>query len=275
MSKITGMAAAGVSRISSSSYSNTAPLVWSFLYGPHRGSVELIMDTAPARSAQLLAEDRVDAALVPVIASQSIDDVKVIPDICVGTERSVKSVCLITNGCELSDAKSVALDISSRTSVALTKVIFREFYGREPQWIDAEPDIDAMLAAADAALLIGDPALKIAAGEKQDTGVRCFDLAEVWHTFTGLGFIFAMWMTQRDRCDVALAEARDEGTAHIAEIASNYTSGTGLSHSAMVDYLSNNITYRPSRSMLDGLDLYLKLAHEHGLIPNAPILKFL
>src|SRR4029079_13952333 len=114
-------------RISASSYLNTAPLVWSFLYGKQHGKVEMILDNAPARSAELLANDRVDAALVPVFAYQTIEGVNLIPDVCVGARERVQSVCLVTNGCELDVVSSVALDSSSRTSVALTKIIFREF----------------------------------------------------------------------------------------------------------------------------------------------------
>src|SRR6476661_7469844 len=98
-----------VPRISASSYSNTAPLVWSFLYGSNHGKIELILDNAPARSAELLSAGRVDAALVPVIAYQFIDGVKLIPDVCVGARERVRSVCLVTRGCELSEVRSVSL----------------------------------------------------------------------------------------------------------------------------------------------------------------------
>src|SRR6187549_2633328 len=108
-------------RISASSYSNTAPLVWSFLYGSNHGKVEIILDNAPARSAELLMQDRVDAALVPVIASQFVEGVRLIPDVCVGAKERVRSVCLVTDGRDLADVRSVALDTSSRTSVVLTK----------------------------------------------------------------------------------------------------------------------------------------------------------
>jgi len=119
-------------RLSASSYSNTAQLVWSFLYGTCHGSVELILDNAPSRSAELLAQDRVDAALVPVIAFQMMDGLKLVPDVCVGARERVRSVCLVTQGNELTDVRSVALDVSSMTYVVLTKIIFREFNGFEP-----------------------------------------------------------------------------------------------------------------------------------------------
>lgn len=257
-------------RISASSYSNTAPLVWSFLYGSMRGSVELILDNAPARSAELLLQDRVDAALVPIIAYQMIDNIRLIPDVCVGAKERVRSVCLVTKGEDLSDVQSVSLDVSSKTSVVLTKIIFREFLGFEPQWIDAEPDIDAMLATSDAALLIGDPALMI-----DESKYKKFDLAELWHQHTGFGFVFAMWMTRRETCEIDLAAARDEGFAHAEDIAANYAAEIGLSRDEMKSYLTENISYSINDSMRRGMELYFELAAKHGLIAKNRELVFL
>lgn len=275
-------------RISASSYSNTAPLVWSFLYGREHGKVEIILDNAPARSAELLMQDRVDAALVPVIASQFIDGVQLIPDVCVGARKRVRSVCLVTDGKELGDVRSVALDVSSRTSVVLTKIIFREFLGFEPEWREAKPDIDAMLAGSDAALLIGDPALAIsnmtepeAVGtgssnpKPQTPNLRSFDLAELWHKHTGLGFVFAMWMTRKDQIDIDFAAARDEGFSHIEDIVANYRPEIGIEREQMVEYLTKNISYSIDDAMMKGLELYLKLADIKGLIAERRELKFL
>ena len=265
-------------RISASSYSNTAPLVWSFLYGKNRGHVEVIMDTAPARSAELLAQDRVDAALVPVIAFQVLDDVRLVPDVCVGARTRVRSVCLVTNGMDLSDVRSVSLDVSSRTSVALTKIIFREFLGFEPEWKDAEPEIESMLADSDAALLIGDPALQLSVDSAlgiSHSALRTFDLAELWHANTGLGFVFAMWMTRREGVAIDLAGARDEGLAHIDEIIANYRSDIHLGPGEMQDYLSNNISYSIDPSMEKGMELYFQLAEKHNLIDRNRPLKFI
>ncbi len=257
-------------RISASSYSNTAPLVWSFLYGANHGKVEIILDNAPARSAELLSQGRVDAALVPVIASQSIPGVKLIPNVCVGAKERVRSVRLVTRGSDLEDVRSVSLDVSSRTSVVLTKIIFREFLGFEPEWRPADPDIDAMLTDSDAALLIGDPALAVAESE-----LRSFDLAELWRHHTGLGFVFAMWMTTRDRCDIDFAAARDEGLQHIPEIAANYAPQTGLDLATLIEYLSENISYSVEPSMQKGLELYLELAYKHGLTERKPEIRLI
>lgn len=257
-------------RISASSYSNTAPLVWSFLYGRDHGKVEIILDNAPARSAELLTQDRVDAALVPVIAYQMIDDVRLIPDVCVGAREKVRSVCLITKVEELTDVRSVSLDTSSLTSVVLTKIIFREFLGFEPEWRHAEPNINDMLSDTDCALLIGDPALRIAYQNPKSKiqDLRSFDLAELWHQHTGFGFVFAMWMTRRDRVSIDFAAARNEGVAHLDEIIANYENDIPLGPGEMKEYLSQNISYSIDDSMRRGMKLYFELAAKNGLIKD-------
>ena len=116
-------------RIAASSYLNTAPLIWSFIEGSQRDAVELFTDTAPARCAEMLAHDEVDVALVPVIEYQRISDIAIIPDVCVGSRAAVRSVVLVTRRNNLKKVERVALDNSSRTSVALVKIIFREFLG--------------------------------------------------------------------------------------------------------------------------------------------------
>ncbi len=273
-------------RISASSYSNTAPLVWSFLYGTSRGKYELIMDNAPARSAELLSQNRIDAALVPVIAYQLVENVRLIPNVCVGAREKVRSVCLVTKGEDLENVKSVALDVSSKTSVALTKIIFREFLGLEPKFESAKPDVKEMLENADCALLIGDPALMLAdsglgirdSNPKIKDQLRKFDLVELWKSFTGFGFVFAMWMANKDKAETAktidFAAARDEGLQHLDEIISNYESEINLPREDFTKYLSENISHSIDDSMQKGLELYFKLAHKNGLCENNKELKF-
>jgi chorismate dehydratase len=264
-------------RISASSYSNTAPLVWSFLYGQNHGKIEIILDTAPARSAALLEQNRVDAALVPVIAYQMLDGLRLVPDVCVGARERVRSVCLVTKGKDLADVKTVALDVSSKTSVVLTKMIFREFLGFEPVWQDAAPDLESMLSEADCALLIGDPALQLSvpsmpANIEGGPAFRVFDLAELWKQYTGLGFVFAMWMTRSENCRIDFAAARDEGLGHIEEIVSNYGNDINLDREEFKKYLTENISYSVDDSMREGMDLYFKLAAQAGLIrENKPL----
>ncbi|MEZ5429547.1 MAG: menaquinone biosynthesis protein [Pyrinomonadaceae bacterium] len=273
-------------RFSASSYSNTAPLIWSFLYGSEHGKYEIILDNAPARSAELLAQKRVDCALVPVIEYQRIEDVLLVPDVCVGARERVRSVCLVTGGRDLKDVRSVALDVSSKTSVALTRIIFREFLGFDPVWRAAKPDLPEMLGENDCALLIGDPALGIpdlglgiSEAEETQENYRKFDLAELWRGFTGFGFVFAMWMAPESSLEavrrVDFARIRDEGLAHLDEIIANYRAEIPLSHEEFRKYLTENISFSIDPSMREGLEHYYRLAHRHRLIDSLKPLKFI
>ncbi|HKX83857.1 MAG TPA: MqnA/MqnD/SBP family protein, partial [Pyrinomonadaceae bacterium] len=165
----------------------------------------------------------------------------------------------------------------SKTSVALTKIMFREFMGFEPEWRDAAPDIDSMLGQSDAALLIGDPALALSEPPAVAYGLtyRIFDLAELWRQHTGLGFVFAMWMTRKETSPIDFAAARDEGLGHVNEIAANYQSEIPIGHGNLVNYLSENISYSIDDSMQQGLDLYFQLAQKNGLIDTNKPLRFL
>jgi chorismate dehydratase len=260
-------------RIAASSYLNTAPLIWSFIHGAQRDAVDLFTDTAPARCAEMLARGEVDAALVPVIEYQRLADIAIVPDVCVGSRSAVRSVVLATKRNNLKKVTRVALDDSSRTSVALVKIIFREFLGFEPEWQSSPPDLAAMLEHSDAALIIGDPAMKIPRDQFQ-----VFDLATMWHEFTGFGFVFAMWMaraseTVRVRM-IDFAAARDEGLANLDEIAGQ-EGETGLSLADVKDYLTKNIAFQMDEEMKNGLELYFELASKLRLIENEKPLRFL
>lgn len=261
-------------RIAASSYLNTAPLIWSFVHGSQRDAVELFTDTAPARCAQMLARGEVDAALVPVIEYQQLSDVSMVADVCVGSKNAVRSVVLVTRRNNLKKVERVALDESSRTSVALVKIIFREFLGLEPDWHVSPPDLDAMMRQADAALIIGDPAMRVSRDQ-----YRVFDLATLWHEFTRLGFVFAMWMVRNDRLEtirqIDFAAARDEGMKRLDAIVTGQTDSLKLSPEEIVEYLSTNIVFQIDEEMRRGLNLYFELARKHQLIPALKTLNFI
>src|SRR5437588_1319797 len=260
-------------RIAASSYLNTAPLIWSFTHGSQRPAVALFTDTAPARCAEMLARSDVDAALVPVIEYQRIPDVLIVPEVCVGSRSAVRSVVLVTRRNNLKKVERVALDESSRTSVALVKIMFREFLGFEPEWISAAPDLRSMLAHADAALIIGDPAMKIPRDQ-----FRVFDLATLWHEFTGFGFVFAMWMARTDSVEkirsINFAAARDEGLSNLDQIAADYATRLRLSEAEIKNYLTENVAFSVDEEMQKGLTLYFELAQKHRLIEKSKPLEF-
>ena len=259
-------------RIAASSYLNTAPLIWSFIHGSQREAVELFTDKAPARCAEMLATGEVDVALVPVIEYQRIPGIVMVPDVCVGSRSAVRSVVLATKLNNLKKVKRVALDDSSRTSVALVKIIFRKFLGFEPEWQTSPPDLKSMLQHSDAALIIGDPAMKISRDQ-----YRVFDLATLWHEYTGLGFVFAMWMTRKDLEGIRFidfAAAREEGLAHIDEIAAGYANEIGLPENEIIKYLTENVVFSVDEEMRHGLELYFELAKGHKLTQRERPLEF-
>ena len=254
------------SRIAASTYLNSAPLIWSFLHGTQRGTVDFI-DAVPARCAQLLSQNEVDAALVPVIEYQRIPDRALVPDVCVGSLNEVLSVVLVAKNTQLEDIRTIALDESSRTSATLVKVIFREFLGREPEWTTRSPNLDEMLDRNDAALIIGDPGMTF-----PRTGLKVWDMASLWRNYTGFGFVFAMWMVRDQKIDVDFAGARDEGVTRIEEIVEAYKDRIPMD---LKKYLTENIVYRIDDSMRRGLELYFELASKHRLIERVKPLRYI
>lgn len=236
--------------------------------------MQLVTDAAPARCADLLAEGEADAALVPVIEYQRMRDVKIVPGVCVGSHSAVRSVVLISKFDDLKNVRRVALDTSSRTSQALVKIIFREFLKVEPEWQTSSPNVEAMLENNDAALLIGDPAMKIWPKE-----FHVFDLATLWRGFTSTGFVFAMWMARGGAVDlisgVDFARARDEGLEHVEEIIGQYESEVPLPREEIRAYLTENITFQVDDSLAAGMALYFELASKHGLIETNKPLEFI
>jgi chorismate dehydratase len=263
-----------VPRIAASSYLNTAPLIWSFIYGSMRDDVELLTDAAPARCALMLERGEADVALVPVIEYQRMLDVRVVPCVCVGSRERVRSVVLVTRCSDLKDVRSIALDTSSRTSAALIQIIFREFLGLEPACEPSAPNLGAMLERSDAALIIGDPAMTF-----PRENLRVHDLASLWREHTGLGFVFAMWMARESAIEKAsavdFAGARDEGLAHVEEIVTLYHEKLRLPREELREYLLENISFELDEGMRAGLELYYRLAHKHGFIGPHRELKML
>jgi chorismate dehydratase len=222
----------------------------------------------------LLAQKEVDAALVPVIEYQRIPDLVVVPDVCVGSKREVRSVVLVSTRDDLKEVRSIALDESSRTSATLVKIIFREFFGHEPTWTTSFPDLRRMLSENDAALIIGDPGMTFSR-----EGMRVWDMANLWSEFTGLGFVFAMWMVRPEvparAREVDFATARDEGLAQIEEIIISYERSLGLSAAEIRSYLTENIRFRVDQDMSNGLRRYFELAFKYGLIEEFKELRFI
>lgn len=259
--------------LAASSYLNSAPLIWSFLNTERRNSIEFI-EAVPSRCAQLLREEKAEVALIPVIEYQRIAGGWLVPNVCVGSKQEVLSVVLVSKDTELENIRTVALDESSRTSATLVKIIFKEFLQREPAWTTCSPNLGQMLEENDAALIIGDPGMTF-----PRSGLKVWDMANLWRNYTDLGFVFAMWMV-RDGVEakaraIDFAGARDEGVAQIEAIVQEYKSKIPMSVEALRRYLTENIVFEVDDSMRRGLSLYYELAHKHGLTEGMKELRFL
>jgi chorismate dehydratase len=227
----------------------------------------------PAQCAALLHEGRIDVGLIPAIEYLR-GDYRIVPEIAITSDGPVASVAVFSQ-VPLAHIKTLALDISSRTSVALTRVLSAHKWGIRPKLTPNEPDVRAMLARADAALVIGDPALAI---DAEALGVEKIDLGSEWKTLTGLPFVYAMWS---GRAGVLTAEhvaelqaARDRGVAAIPEIARRGGAPDERRVAAVEQYLRDNLKYPLGQREIAGLRRFHELASEQGLVPGLRPLRF-
>src|SRR5438094_972352 len=252
-------------KISVVKYLNAVPLAWGILEGPQREVFDPILST-PAECADQLAPGRVDVGLSPSIEFQRIKGCRIVAGPTVASMNRVRSVLLVSV-VPLWKVKTVACDNGSRTSVALAKIVFNDFYHTHPDFRPAEPDIANMLAQSDAALLIGDNALKFMETnerpniETQKPLVRLgseplqvFDLAERWRVLTGLPFVFAFWAVREGFNDGkivdALKQSRDYGVANIPTIAQKYGESLGIKKEFLQEYLERNVHYYMDQTCL-------------------------
>lgn len=256
-------------QIGAVSYLNSRPLIEG-LEGL-LPSANLILDY-PSRLADALADGTLDVALIPSVEYFRRPGYEVISDACVaarGEVLSVKLYCRVHPG----DIRTLALDEGSRTSAALTKVILAEKYGVIPQTEQLRMDSTTLDSQADAVLLIGDRAMHSPA----ESFVAVLDLGQFWYDWTGLPFVFAMWVARREAntegVEEALSHARDLGLANVAEIAREEAPRLGLSESVAYNYLTKNLHYYLTSAERSGLKLFCELAAKHNLVkPNVDII---
>lgn len=266
-------------RISAISYLNTAPLMWDFEH-TEAGREFDISYTLPSNCARELAAGTADIGIIPAAAYTQIPGLMVLPGVAIASRRAVRSILLVSR-VPMDQVRTVALDTSSMTSVALTKVLFEKWLGRGRTFTSMPPDIEKMLAEHDAGLLIGDPALQV-----DRSRYHTLDLAEEWIRHTGKPFVFAFWALReaalRETSPVQdLAEvfqhSRDHGleAANLDRIVRKWSHRLGLSESEVRDYLRGNIHYQLDPACLEGLQLFYHYAAEIGALPSAPEMRFL
>ena len=181
-------------------YLNTKPLVYAFESGAVEHPFDLVYDV-PSECARKLHSRETDVALIPAIEiGRAPEPYRVVRDVGIGSTGSVNSVFLVLNK-DPEDVGTVALDTSSRSSVALTRILLEKRYGISAEPVDHPPVIDQMLEKADAAVLIGDLALELDRDQ-----YRVLDLGAEWTAWTGLPFVYACWTGRPDAISSEQAE---------------------------------------------------------------------
>jgi chorismate dehydratase len=288
-------------RISIVEFLNTAPLVWGFTDGPLAGKYDLSF-AVPSQCAEDLRAGRADVGIIPSIEYQRMENVVALPGIAIAAKNEVRSLLVISK-VPIEMAQSIALDTNSRSTVALVRILCRRHWNVSPEFIDMAPVAEEMLARADAAVLIGDPALRLRLkvdalqakvpgtegccccdGDDDEHPVKgietlfVYDVAQQWREMTSLPSVLAIWVARRG---VIIPEiladfqaSRDYGLAHISDIAEGAALKLELPPRELERYLTENIDYSLDDENLAGLRLYYEECALAGLIPRAREIEF-
>ena len=289
----------GKLRISIVEFLNTAPLVWGFTDGPLAGRYDLSF-AVPSQCAEDLRAGRADVGIIPAIEYQRMENVVVLPGMAVAAKQEVRSILAISK-VPIEMAQSFALDTNSRSSVGLVRILCRRHWNIAPTFIDLPPDPTGMLAQADAALIIGDPALALrlrldAMQAKVPKGEACcygedseqlvsgvdtlfiYDIAQQWLEMTGLPCVLAIWVARRGTVTPEILAdfqaSREYGLARIPDIAEGAALKLNLQPCDLEKYLTENIDFSLDQENLAGLRLYYEECTRAGLIPRARELEF-
>jgi chorismate dehydratase len=279
-------------RISIVQYLNTAPLVRGFTHGPLHGKYQLSF-TVPSQCAEALRSGDVDIAILPAIELQRIDGLVVLPSLSIASKKSVRSLLLASKK-PINEVRRIALDRSSRSTQALVRILCDKRWHITPEFFEAEPDLRTMLEQADAALLIGDPALRLAldsearakcdaagnlccppeiAGLPHRSSLFLYDVVEKWRSLTSLPAVLAVWAARSAVITPeVIRDFQDSlafGMQHLPENCAEASRELRLPAEKLHRYLTENIDYTLDEENLRGLQRYFELAAELGLIPEA------
>ena len=286
-------------RVSIVEYLNAAPLVWSFTDGPLAGKYDLSF-TVPSQCAEELRRGDADVGIIPSIEYQRMDEVVALPGMAIASKREVRSLLVVAKQ-PIDRAKRIALDTSSRSTIGLVKILAREHWGIAPEFVEAAPDASEMLREADAALIIGDPALRVslkmeALAGKSPSGEQCcqgdpeempvpgyetlfvYDVIHQWREMTGKPAVLAIWAGRRDAITPEVVAdftaSKQFGLERVREISEAASIKLDLPPRALERYLTENIHFDLDEENLAGLQLYFEKAAATGLIPRNRPLEF-
>jgi len=249
-------------RLGAVSYLNTKPLIYGLAeLAPH---AELVLDV-PSRLADDLARGGLDVALIPSIELFRDPTYRIVSDACIACRGPVLSVKLFAR-VPVEQMRTLALDDGSRTSAVLVRILLEKRFGVRPEIESLPAECGLADTRADAVLLIGDRAIQSPAGRF----AAVWDLGDEWRRWTGLPFVFAMWVA-REGADVsaveeALGRSRDAGLRHLEAIAAAEAPGLGLTTPACLSYLRDCLHFHLGADERQGLTLYHRLAADLGFV---------
>ncbi len=283
-------------RVAAISFLNPAPLLYSLEHEPEAARLRdayALHYTTPAICAAELLAGEADLGLVPIAALTP--QLAIVPGCTIASLREVRSILLLVKNPAklglaeaLAEVKTVAADAASRSSLAYARILFEHFHGARPAFVERAADPLAMLATADAALLIGDPALlarerRAAIEAAAGAPLLWLDLAQLWRERTGLPWVAAVWAVRPEaltelpprRLIDDLTASRDAGLAHIDQLVAEWTPRIAIPPETIRTYLTQNIYYTLDDGCLRAVALFRRLAAEVGALPELPELNLL
>lgn len=264
-------------RVGAVSFLNTKPLIYPLLNGELPSENIILSVHVPSELANQLRNDELDIGLIPIVeyfrANATGAGYRILPEIAITSHGSVLSIQLFSR-VPIHEIKHIALDTSSRSSIALLKILLAEKYHIDPNFVWCEPSINPVTAETESVLLIGDAALK-----NLGTTAYSIDLGTAWQELTGLPFVYACWVARRevDIGDTAklLLKAKERGITRIPEIAQVEAKKLGLPVTLCTEYIQKHIHYDLDESAIAGLETFYKLAAKHGLVEPGQTLSFI
>jgi len=260
-----------VLRIGAVGYLNARPLTWALDRAPDRWHVRYDL---PSVCARLLQDGEIDLGLVPSIEYLQAADYRFVPGVGVTSRGAIASVALYTKR-PIDRIRHIALDTSSRTSVALIQVLCQHHFQIHPRFVPHGPDLAVMTRDFDAGVLIGDPAFE---ADHVGLGLQKIDLGQEWTRMTGLPFVYAAWTGRPGAASAddvrALQQAQAEGLGAVDLIAAEYASGDAARTAKAARYLRDNVKYGLGPDEATGLQRFLDYAADLGLAPGRRALEF-
>ena len=243
-------------RISLVSYLNTKPFLYGLQHAEEARQFALELDI-PSVGGQKILDNTVDIGLVPVAVLSKLQDARIISDYCIGADGDVKSVCLFSH-VPIEEIKEVYLDYHSMTSVQLVQILFREYWKRIPQYLEAKTGYIDAIQGTTAGLIIGDRALAMF-----DAFPYVYDLSAAWKSLTGLPFVFAAWITRKDipqEVIDGLNKALAFGLDHIDTVVEMYA-GQQFDKETVRTYFTHNIDYQRDGTKRKALETFIGKIH--------------